>query len=77
MRDEKRTVCVNWQGEGKLLEIWKHERQKAGETIDNPPQIAERKSVEFNLLGQSRSLNGVTYRVIEKGMADFPTWFGK
>jgi hypothetical protein len=70
MRDDKRTVYVNWQDHDKLLEIWKHIRQAAVEPTDDPPQITERKSVEFNLLGQSGSLNGVTYWVIEKGIAD-------
>jgi hypothetical protein len=71
-RDDKRTVYVNWQDQDKLLEIWKDIRQAAGEPIDNPPQIIERKPVDFNLLGESRFHNGVTYWVTENGIADDP-----
>jgi hypothetical protein len=77
MRDDKRTVYVNWQDQDKLLEIWKHIRQAAGEPFDNPPQIIERKPVDFNLLGESRFHNGVTHWVTENGIADFPTWLKK
>jgi hypothetical protein len=74
MRDEKRTILVNWQQEDVIVEIWEHERQTAGEEIDNRPPIEHTSSVDFNSLKDRREYNGVSYWVIERGLPDFDTW---
>ena len=74
MRDEKRTILINWQQEDMILEIWEHERQTAGEGIDNRPPIEHTSSVDFNSLKDARDYKGVRYWVIEKGLPDFDTW---
>jgi len=74
MRAEKRTIFVDWRHEDMILEIWKNERQKAREGIDNPPPIEKTSSVDFNSLKDARDYKGVRYWVIEKGLPDFDTW---
>ena len=64
IRDEKRTILVDWLHEDMIIEIWKHERQEAGEGIDNRPQIL-RKASEISLLKDRREYKGVSYWVIE------------
>jgi hypothetical protein len=66
MRDEKRTILVDFQHEDIILEIWKHKRQEAGEGIDNPPAIERNSSINFNSLKDARKgdYQGVTYWVI-------------
>jgi len=73
MRDEKRTILVNWQQEDMIVEIWEHERQTAGEEIDNRPPIEHTSSVDFNSLKDARDYKGVRYWVIER-LPDFDTW---
>lgn len=60
VQDEKRTIYVDFRNEDKLLEIWKHIRQEADETIDNPPQI-RKKAVDRSHLGETRYYNGVSF----------------
>lgn|GEM_PF-6943236 len=76
MRDEKRTILVNWQQEDMIVEIWEHERQTAGREKGNRPPIEHTSSVDFNSLKDPKEYKGVRYWVIEK-LADFDTWSGK
>ena len=71
MRDEKRTILVNWQQEDMIVEIWEHERQTAGEGIDNRPPIEHTSSVDFDSLKDPREYKAVRYWVIEKGIGRF------
>ena len=73
MRDEKRTILVNWQQEDMILEIWEHERQTTGGGIGNRPPIEHTSSVDFNSLKDARDYKGVRYWVIER-LPDFDTW---
>jgi hypothetical protein len=54
-----------------VIEIWEHERQTAGEEIDNRPPIEHTSSVDFNSLKDPRDYKGVRYWAIEKGLPDF------
>jgi len=71
MRDEKRTILINWQHEDLIVEIWEHERQTAGEGIDNRPPIEHTSSVDLNSLKDAKDHKGVRYWVIQKGLPDF------
>jgi hypothetical protein len=64
MRDEKRTILVNWQQEDMIVEIWKHVRQAAKEPIDNRPTIEHTSPVDFNSLKDPRDYKAVKYWVI-------------
>jgi hypothetical protein len=35
----KETILIDWQQEDMIVEIWEHERQTAGQEIDNRPPI--------------------------------------
>jgi hypothetical protein len=73
--DEKRTIVVDWLHENIILEIWKLEREKAGESIDNPPPIQPPTSaINFNSLKNARYYKNVQYWVIERALEDFDTW---
>jgi hypothetical protein len=67
IRDEKRTILVDWLHEGMIQEIWKYERQNAGEPIDNPPPFDKTSAINFNSLKGTRTgdYKGVRYWVIE------------
>jgi hypothetical protein len=64
MRDEKRTILVNWQQEDMIVEIWEHERQTAGGGMGNRPPIEHTSSVDFNSLKDPKDYKGVRYWVI-------------
>jgi hypothetical protein len=71
MRDEKRTILINWEQEDMILEIWEYERQTAGEGIDNRPPIEHTSSVDLSSLKDAKDYKGVRYWVIEKGLPGF------
>ena len=73
MRDEKRTILVDFQHEDMILEIWQHERQTAKEPIDNRPPIEQTSAIDFNSLKVAKYYENVQYWVIEK-LPDFDTW---